>query len=147
MMILSPKDWTLLVIAAAKGEPLSPVQLQKSLFLIGQNLTAAQRKSRQFYEFKPYDYGPFSAAIYSDATLLASERLIEISAQTASYRVYVSTNEGIERATAFRSGLDEIAVKYLDAVVNWARHNSFESLIKSIYKTYPEMRRNSIFRQ
>jgi hypothetical protein len=147
MMILSPKDWTLLTIAAAKGEPLSPVQLQKSLFLISQNLTAAQRKCKQFYEFKPYDYGPFSAAIYSDANILELERLVEISMQVASHRVYIATIAGIARAAELRSGLDEVAVKYLDAVVSWARHNSFETLIKSIYKTYPEMRRNSIFRQ
>ena len=29
------KDWTLLAIAAAKGEPLDPAQLQKSLFVLG----------------------------------------------------------------------------------------------------------------
>ena len=32
---LQKKDWTLLAIALADGQPLSPVQLQKSVFLFG----------------------------------------------------------------------------------------------------------------
>ena len=35
---MTPKDWTLLALAT-DGKPMSPVQLQKSLFLISRNVS------------------------------------------------------------------------------------------------------------
>ena len=70
---MTPKDWTLLVLASAGG-PLSPVQLQKTLFLIDRNLSRAQRGVTRFYNFRAYDYGPFDSAIYTDAVILQTEK-------------------------------------------------------------------------
>ena len=58
-------DWLLLVLAAAEGDTLSPLQLQKSLFLVGHGL--AGLVSTDFYDFQPHAYGPFAAAVYHDA--------------------------------------------------------------------------------
>jgi uncharacterized protein YwgA len=75
---MTPKDWTLLVIAAADPKPLQPVQLQKSLFLLGRNLSPEQLQVKEFYDFQPYDYGPFCSDIYSNAEKLSDEGLIRI---------------------------------------------------------------------
>ena len=45
-------DWLLLVLAAAEGDALSPLQLQKSLFLVGHGL--AGLVSTDFYDFQPH---------------------------------------------------------------------------------------------
>ena len=70
---MNRKDYLLLVVAAAGSTPLTPVQLQKSLFLVKENLPEIPVP---FYEFEPYDYGPFDVEVYSDADSLASEGLL-----------------------------------------------------------------------
>src|SRR5262245_7110471 len=132
-MQLTSKDWSLLVIAAALGESVSPVQLQKSLFLIGENLTPTQLGVKKFYTFKPYDYGPFNSTVYSDAETLALDSRIVI-LNSGTYRRYVATTSGLAHAEEIRKTLDSVAKGYLDRVVKWVREQSFESLIKSIYK-------------
>jgi uncharacterized protein len=141
------KDWILLTIAAARGESLSPVQLQKSLFLIERNLTGAQRRTRDFYKFTPYDYGPFDSTIYRDAGKLESEGYVSIiQTGNGSYREYAATPDGLRNASELRQQLDEVALDYLDRVVEWTRKLSFGELVSSIYKAYPEMAVNSVFR-
>ncbi|MEO6022952.1 MAG: hypothetical protein ABIP64_07525, partial [Burkholderiales bacterium] len=73
---MEARDWTLLVLAKA-GE-LQPVQLQKSLFLLGRNLNEHQLATGNFYNFEAYDYGPFSSGIYADAEMLEQGKLIII---------------------------------------------------------------------
>jgi hypothetical protein len=146
-MSLIPKDWTLLVIAAGHGAGLSPVQLQKSLFLIGQNLTFSRLCVERFYQFKPYDYGPFNSEIYEDAEELAFEGYVTLSSAGRPYRRYSVTDSGLARADEIRKNLEVVSTKYLDDVVGWVRAQTFESLVKSIYKAYPQMRVNSIFQR
>jgi len=143
---LTAKDWTLLTIASAKGDALSPVQLQKSLFLIGRNLSVSQRCGPRFYKFKPYDYGPFNSQIYLDAESLSSEGMIDVYSGVRAYREYAATRTGLARAKDLRSRLDPIARSYLDRVVAWTRGLSFGDLVRAIYSAYPEMRKNSVFR-
>ncbi len=139
------KDWTLLVIASAKGEPLSPVQLQKSLFLIGENVPGL--KGAGFYEFEPYDYGPFCAEVYQDADRLALDGLVRIARDhTKPYREYFATPTGLSCAAELRSGMDEKVLAYLERVVAWAQSLSFVDLVRAVYKEHPHMRSKSVFR-
>ena len=55
---LQKKEWTLLVIALAGGRPLSPVELQKSVFLMGQ-LLPNEVLPEDYFEFVSYNCGPF----------------------------------------------------------------------------------------
>jgi len=141
------KEWTLLVIAAAEGEPLQPVQLQKALFLLAENLTDAQRQTDGFYDFQPYDFGPFAQAIYADADELGAEGLILIAQPHArAYREYIATVPGLKQAAMIRDQLAPAVAEYLSRVVTWARRLSFDQLVRAIYKKYPKMQVNSIFR-
>ncbi|OGA95871.1 MAG: hypothetical protein A3G27_05955 [Betaproteobacteria bacterium RIFCSPLOWO2_12_FULL_66_14] len=146
-MSLNPKDWTLLVVASARGKDVSPVQLQKTLFLLGKNLTPGQRWSTKFYKFRAYDYGPFDRTIYDDAEELRNEGLILIHPETGSFRNYVALPAGIERANQLRDGLKPSVTEYLDEIVTWARGLSFNDLVRAIYREYPEMKANSVFRE
>ena len=136
------REWTLLVIAEAYGESLSPVQLQKALFLIGENLTL-----EGFYRFDPYDYGPFCKTVYSDAISLASDGLVTINDPSpAGFKTYAATPTGIDRAARFRPALSPEDQEYLTRVVEWVRRLSFKDLVVAIYKAYPHMKENSVFR-
>jgi hypothetical protein len=144
---MTPKDWTLLVIASAAGAPVQPVQLQKALFLLSENLTDAQRQSDGFYEFEPYDFGPFAQAIYADADELEVEGLILITrSHSRAYREYVATPAGLQEAARLRDQLAPEVVEYLGRVMAWVRRLSFDQLVRAIYKKYPRMQANSIFR-
>jgi uncharacterized protein len=140
---MTRKDWTLLVIAAAGGHSLSPVQLQKALFLLGENL----QLGAGFFHFTPYDYGPFDSAVYSEAEGLEREGLVRIETPPYSYREYRATDEGRARAEALRPQLAEGVAGYVDQVVTWVRSRSFNDLVRAIYQAYPKMKANSVFRE
>ena len=80
---MEKRDWLLLALAAAKTKGLTPVQIQKSLFLFGENMSGIG--GSRFYKFVPYNYGPFDKRIYSDAEALETEGLVVIEKESASF--------------------------------------------------------------
>jgi uncharacterized phage-associated protein len=141
------KEWALLVVAAGRGLPLTPVQLQKALFLLGRNLNEEQLRTAKFYSFRAYDYGPFNQQIYSDAEQLRAVGLITITPFAGSpNRDYSATPAGLDRARILREVLGPEVTSYLDRVVEWVRSLSFTALVRAIYRDYPEMKENSVFR-
>lgn len=145
--MLQRRDWCLLVLGAAGGAALQPVQLQKSLFLIGENVKpTASGHSRGFYAFEPYDYGPFDSDVYADAEWLAAEGLAMITQHPrGSFRQYAATPEGVRRAQALAETLPIEVREYVQSVVDWARARSFNEIVRAIYKKYPEQRARSVF--
>jgi len=144
---MNPKDWTLLVIAARKGKPLQPVQLQKSLFLLKRNLSLSQLQVKKFYQFTPYDYGPFCSKIYSDAETLCLEGLVHIDRLPIFYRLYSPTEDGIVAANQLMKTLSPETKDYLEKVVEWTSSLSFNELVSAIYRAYPDMKKNSVFQE
>lgn len=142
---MQPKDWTLLVIASALKEALMPVQLQKSLFLISKNVPVAAEGP--FYQFVPYDYGPFNSDVYADAAELEDEGLVVITRPPQTrYKTYRATDAGKAAAERLRVGLPENARQYVAEVVNFTQSVTFNQLVSAIYKHYPEMKANSVFK-
>ena len=141
------KDWTLLAIAAAGTRGLTPVHLQKSLFLLSRNLDRSQLSmASPLYDFQPYDYGPFDSAVYRDAEALATAGLVLI-ADSYKPRTYLATEAGIGCAAELRHRAGAPAVRYLDEVVRWVLSQRFGELVRAIYENYPEMRQRSVFRE
>jgi len=144
---MKPQDWTLLAISAAKGRGLSPIQLQKSLFLLERRLSK-EELGEQFYEFVPYNYGPFDVKIYQDAEALEELGFITIT-QSAGYRWtrYQATPRELEVTTKLRAKASQHAIKYLDKVLTWILGLSFRDLVRAIYEAYPQFRANSVFQE
>lgn len=136
------RDWALLVVAAAKGEPLSPVQLQKTLFVIGRKLDP----KGAFYNFIPYDYGPFAGEVYDDVRSLVHDGLAVAEPTYYGYTQYRITEAGTSAAANVRESVDAHVANFVDRIVTWARGLSFSELVRSVYQAYPEMKVNSIFR-
>jgi uncharacterized protein YwgA len=137
------KGWTLLAVSFAGETGLSPVQLQKCIFLLGKE--QKEKVGSDFYEFSAYNYGPFSKLLYQDAEALNSEGLVLIERPAGSYATYRITPKGAARARQMESEAPSPTVAYLKVVVEWAQQLSFSDLLRAIYSRYPEYRSNSVF--
>jgi uncharacterized protein len=137
------KSWTLLAISFADETGLSPVQLQKCLFLLGEERRS--KVGREFYKFSAYNYGPFSKLVYEDAEVLASEGLVLIDRPAGSYATYRITPRGADKARQIHGEADAPSVGFLKGAVEWAQPLSFSELVQSIYNKFPQYRANSVF--
>ena len=145
--MLERQDWALLVLGAAEGHPLQPVQFQKTLFLVGENVKPVERGiSSSFYGFEPYDYGPFDRDVYIDAEQLEREGLAIITTRPGrSYSEYAATAAGVDRARALGASIPPQVAEYINRVVAWARTRTFSEIVRAIYQKYPEQRARSVF--
>jgi uncharacterized protein YwgA len=142
-MDLDRKDFLLMTVAAGGSKPLTPVQLQKSLFLIRER---SSEVPNQFYEFEPYNYGPFSEDIYLDADTLEGEGLLfSIPSTKGRWLSRAITPAGMERVTELEKRLSQRSYAYIRQLVEWTQSLSFSGLVKAIYEAYPEYRKNSVF--
>lgn len=143
--LMERSHWALLVLNEARPSGLSPLQLQKSLFLIGKKLPGEVGDS--YYEFIPYNYGPFDARVYSDAQSLVNSNLvqrIQVSGKNWSY--YTITPPGHDLAEHLKENeISQRASVYVTQVVKWVQSLSFAQLLSAIYKAYPEYKAKSVF--
>jgi uncharacterized protein len=144
---MNHSDWLLIVADLAQPRPLTPVQLQKCLFLLDKKLSPAQKGAESIYQFTPYDYGPFDATVYQDAEGFASQGLMSIQkAPGQSFKTYSVTPAGHAQAQQVMEGLAPQIKEYARALVDWVQGLSFNQLVSAVYKEYPEMKANSVFR-
>ncbi len=138
------KDFTLLAIAYAQDEGLTPVQLQKSLFLLSKS--GLPGLPTDFYAFIPYNYGPFNPEIYADADKLADEGMVfSVLMPGRTWAKYVATSEGTKQAQDIAVGTDSAVAEHLKNVVDWVKRLGFSDLLRAIYASFPEFRVNSVF--
>ena len=138
------KDFLLLVVNAADGKPLSPVQLQKSLFLIYK--AHLPELPETFYDFEPYHYGPFDIEVYHDADRLQQDDLVlRIPSERGDWVDTVITPEGRRVADELGRELSNESREFIHKIVHWVMTQSFSSLIRYIYEHYPEFREKSVF--
>lgn len=136
-------DVLLLVLSAAHGKSLTPVQLQKSLFLVGKKWPGITEDS--FYEFEPHNYGPFCKIIYDDMELLEMADLVKIHKKSGrNWSEYSATEDGLVVASKLDVPAD--VVNYVRKLVSTVKKLSFADLVKAVYNKYPEFRLNSVFR-
>ena len=122
----------------------APVQVQKLFFLVDQKISESIG-GKQF-AFEAYDYGPFDHNIYRELEALNKLGLVSISPTgTGERRMYSLTPSGQDRATEAMTKLPPVTQEYLIALAKWICSLTFAQLVGSIYKEYPEMRRNSVF--
>ncbi len=138
------KDITLLVIESAGDEGLSPIQIQKSIFLIGES--HLPELPSDFYEFYPYNYGPFCEEVYHDADALVEERMVfNIPIAGQSWSKYVVTPKGQTRSEEIKKENNIGLVAYISETVQWVNSLTFSELLRAIYAKYPGYSENSVF--
>jgi len=139
------RHWPLLVIYQAGPAGLSPVQLQKVLFLIGQNLP--DEVGDNYYEFVPYNYGPFDPRVYKDAeSLIYSDLVQSVQVANKGWAYYTITSAGQDLAEYVRkTEISERMSAYITKVVKWVQSLSFAQLLSAIYRAYPQYKAKSVF--
>jgi uncharacterized protein len=136
------QELVLAALAPGRGAVHSPVQVQKLLFLIDREIP--HHVGGPYFDFKPYNYGPFDKAVYDDLESLSQRGLVEISIQ-AGYHGFRLTSVGQSQGDHFLNGLPTVAKDYVISVSEFVRRLSFASLVSAIYRAYPEMKENSVF--
>lgn len=137
-------DWLLVGLAESPHGRLSPVQVQKLMFLFHEG-ARRQLDEDQFYNFSPYHYGPFSADIYYDLEALERRGLVEIvRSATGKREGYLITPDG-RAASEGIAGENRRIHAYVGSLARWISKKSFPELLRYIYRRWPEFRRNSIF--
>ena len=125
-VLLAPEDWTLLSMATAKRS-LLPIQLQKSLYLLGQRFPKLTAEA--FYKFEATSSGLASLQVSRDADLLRLTGLVSIDVIAPGGRAYRVTPKGLERAQELEKRADPDAFRFLRSTVLWVRTRSVEQLL------------------
>lgn len=140
---MDKKHFVLLAVAASRNKVLTPVRLQKALFLLGQ----APIVPKDWYEFEAHHYGPFCRAIYRDANRLQEEGLVmRVPVDQGGWTNTHLTVDGAKKAEEVQKDMPPGHADHVHAVVDWVETKSFGQLLTSVYAAYPEYAVNSVFR-
>jgi len=143
--MLTRQDWLLLALSKSPGGAMSPVQIQKALFLFGQEV--GDSIGTEFYSFEPYDYGPFDAAIYVDLRRMMGVGHVRGEwSRSRSWESYTITGTGWQAALVIEYEADARLTEFLERIAVWVKGRSFSDLLRSVYAAYPEFAVNSVFR-
>jgi hypothetical protein len=135
--------YVLAVLSASGGEPWTPVQVQKMFFLLDERIPRDIEGPR--FDFRPYDYGPFDAAVYHEIGVL--RKAGKASVDTDRVRSYRLTPTGQREGERALQELPKSAQDYIRKLSAWVRALSFPQLVSAVYSEFPEMRAKSVFRR
>lgn len=138
---MEPRDWLVLTLASQS----EPIRIQKALFKLSQE---AELPAEETYDFRPYNWGPFSPAIYDDLDSLLQDGTVErVRMPNVSWASYRLTALGKRSAVKAREKADAKAAEALARISAWIDERSFSKLLRDLYEEYPEMASHSLFRQ
>jgi|WetSurMetagenome_2_1015567.scaffolds.fasta_scaffold11063_2 uncharacterized protein len=142
---MNRKDYVLAMMAASKGAAFEPVHVQKFMFLLDKKV--AGLVGGPYFNFTPYDYGPFDHNVYSELENLAGDELVHIDcAPGMGRRLYRLSPEGQEKGDSILKEMSPDVYRYVATLSEWIRTQPFDRLVAWIYKEYPDMKVNSVFR-
>jgi hypothetical protein len=126
--VIGCRDWALLVIGAS-ADGLLPIQLQRSLYLLGERSAELNRSG--FYRFQPVGSGEFSEQVYADVDLLSKDGLVSIRfSERDGARIYRLTPAGAERAKKLEKLARPELIQFLRRTVSWVSTRSVDQLLR-----------------
>lgn len=166
---LEGSDLVLLILAAptkvnsAVDRVNGITRLEKLMYLVEKETDAAARVTGEALDFVPYDYGPFSKDVYQAVELLEQSGLITEervvngttidSMEDVEVTGAVEGDEYVERRFLLTENGKLVAgllsrhhpevVKQLGAIKDQYAERPLTSLIRHVYRTYPESAVNS----
>jgi DNA-binding PadR family transcriptional regulator len=137
-------DLILSSLAPGSGATYTPVQIQKLLFLVDEEV--ADRIGGRHFNFVPYHYGPFDKTIYNDLEDLENDGAVAIERDDdLRIRKFRLTQNGAITGLHCLEKLDPVAKDYIERANKFVRERTFAQLVSAIYRAYPRMKANSIF--
>ena len=141
---MEKKEIILAALATADGVIHTPVQVQKLLFLIDKKIS--HLVGGPYFNFVAYAYGPFDIEIYRLLEELEEKEEAEIIRNPAlRWSKYRLTIKGQEKGVGVLKEMDQKVADYIKELSLFVRKLSFAELVSTIYKEYPEMKKNSVF--
>lgn len=132
----------LAVLSTADGQTFSPVQIQKMMFILDRNL--GKRIGGPHFRFVPYNYGPFDPEVYTALDMLSVSGKVErVPERTwTNYRIAAAA---MAEGKAALASLPPETRDYVTRISLWVRSLSFNDLVSAVYRSFPDMRVNSVF--
>lgn len=141
----SRREWVLAALSPAQCGDFQPVQVQKLFFLLDERVVVPDGGKR-YFDFAPYDYGPFDRQVYDALEVLEAQGLVTIRRGSGrGGRSYNLTERGQTKGAAILASLDPEWQKSVSKLAKWVKSTSFTELVSAVYDAYPEMRANSVF--
>jgi hypothetical protein len=139
------RELILAALAASGGAVHSPTQVQKLLFLLDKKIAA--HTGGPHFNFTPRDYGPFDESIPDELNKLEADRFVEINRVPQwSSKSYRCTPAGRIQGEKLLERLDTSVASYTRRLSEWVMSLSPGELLAAVYREYPEMQVNSVFR-
>jgi uncharacterized protein YwgA len=139
-------NFVLAVLASTEGHALAPVQIQKLFFILERRIP--DEIAGPHFAFKAYDYGPFDPDVYREVEALAEKGLAEVQQPGAfAMRTYRLTLKGQREGERLFRDFEPKTAEYIERVSNFVRTTSFADLVSAVYKAFPDMKVNSVFRE
>lgn len=140
-MTLMKKDWVLL---ALRKVPLDRIHVMKTLFLIWHR---SGRKITNYFEFKPYLYGPCSFEIYTVLESLQTDGfIVQPPYPIPQWVNYYLTERGKKEAEETKKQIPHETVRFIETVADEVSQLSFYELLRKVYTEAPDFAVNSMFR-
>ena len=140
---MDTEAFVLMALAAGGERTYSPVQVQKLLFLLNDNIP--NDVEGPHFNFEPYDYGPFDKKVYHVLEQLAAKNLVSILPTGRGWNRYTLTPTGFKTGRRHFNSMSAKPRKYAEKLANFVTTVSFSQLVSAIYSHYPEMKANSVF--
>ena len=137
-------EMILAAMSPEKGSSFTPVQIQKLMFLIDEELS--ENLGGKLFRFKPYNYGPFDSELYFRLNALVKSGDVElVSVLDQRWSKFRATDQGMTKGIRSLEQLEPWVKKAIEVYSDWVRSLSFTQLLSAIYKKYPDMKANSVF--
>lgn len=139
-------DWLLLLISrdalGVEGpDSLDPVRIQKGMFLLSQRGPA-----RGLYDFRPYNWGPFSRDVYNDLDRLVGLGIaVSEHVPGQSWCRYSLSERGEQRAAEVAVGSDKQSLRWMAELRRFLTARSFGQLLEDVYREFPQYATRSRF--
>ena len=123
---MATKESVLIAIVAAAGEAgLDRVQLQKSVFLVGEEFD--EELPADFYQFRPYMYGPFAQGVYADIERLSDGPMIQTFPGDDGRPIYRLVSSAATEVPGLSKNLQSV----IRRIVEWVTSMSFDELVRA----------------
>jgi len=131
------------ILAMLRISPLDRIHIMKALFLL-------QRRAREipdYFQFKPYLYGPCSFEVYDVLAALEREGLVVRPLHPMPHWVaYYLTERGKKEAEKAARALDPQLREHLEALTREVSQLGFYELLRRVYDEAPEFTVNSVLK-
>ena len=144
---MTPREQLLYYVGASE-QPTDPVRIMKGLFLFTEKVKEGTISDQEgLFVFRPMSYGPCALGIYEGLDDLAeSGQVVALPVLGQSWSRYQVTESGQHEVRRLEEREPAEVTAFLRKLRKWCDELSFSSLLKAIYKAYPDSAVNSVFK-